>query len=225
MKRRYEMKFLLSHSQYKLISDYISFIYERDNNSIDKTYPVFSIYFDTKDKDFYYDKIDGYFYHLKVRARRYSQTFDSIENTLLELKQKENDISYKNNTWKIMDKKTILNTNLWDFNEVNKIIMKKNLLYPTVGVYYDREAYTGPNIRITFDYNIIALPTSNLNVKANKSNQVLKEYFCVLEIKSDSKKLPKYLENILSKYNIRISSFSKYTESLDLINRRNKNEL
>ncbi|MBR4329584.1 MAG: VTC domain-containing protein, partial [Candidatus Riflebacteria bacterium] len=66
-----------------------------DENGENGHYYVSSIYFDTDNFDFYQDKLEGEFFKLKIRIRRYSQDSENWVSPKLELKIKHSDNTIK----------------------------------------------------------------------------------------------------------------------------------
>jgi SPX domain protein involved in polyphosphate accumulation len=168
----------------------------------------------------------------KIRFREYGKkgTFD--DNVWVELKEKRNGVSFKNRF--LLDKKyfkdllkgrdifsKIVDLNksvdlcyLHDLYETIRMLIKENSFYPRVMVQYKRQAFQDGvlgQIRVTFD--------SSLSVETVDSKRDL---FCeiqkphnfrqdrmIMEIKTNEK-YPEWLRDLMKRYDIKRSTFSKY---------------
>lgn len=227
-----EFKYPVSFEQKDLfLSEVIGFL-KSDQNGNNGVYRVSSVYFDTKNFDFFYDKIEGEFYKIKIRLRRYCLDSNNVwSSPKLELKIKKG-----NETIKISKKlsfeqeqyflnNSILLTDLLEVFNESSIPTEKlsgKVFYPVVDVVYRREAYTFdylPGTRVTFDSKIFV--TNKHVLKEYKTcfdNTPLyfPDYHEILEIKSNTI-VPEFLilplQNIgvtkenISKYGIAVESF------------------
>lgn len=216
---RYELKFLLTYEQYFRLKNTISQTMMLDLFGLD--YPVFSTYLDTKDLSFYYDKVDGYYYHIKTRLRKYSFNLKDSSPLFMEAKMKKSDLGLKYREKTNLKYEEALNVNNWNA-PLNTISYMMNL-YPIVNVFYIREAYiSSDNLRITFDKDITALTLkqSQMNENLLNSQKILNNNFCLMEIKYYQKELPNWLKILLRNNSVEQTSFSKYTECYEFLKMR-----
>ena len=181
-------------------------------------YDVLSLYYDTPQLDYYFQKVEGEYQHIKVRRRCYSKMYDK-EGAFLEVKLKANELIYK--------KRCLKNQLLASENIVNSIINFKRLI-PTVQIYYHRSALNiktkEDHYRITFDRNIIALsPDENIeNLSLSKDSFIIPNKSFLLEIKSEKNQIPRWLLDLLKSVNANKTSFSKYANGMTLLKNRGK---
>lgn len=191
-------------------------------------YTVRSIYYDTYNLRFYYEKKSGLKKRFKVRIRGYNQlTNDSI--VFLELKRKRNDQVYKNRFplfYKNIDR--ILNNEITgDDVPLNKNDSDREKflfnyyslsLRPTLLVIYEREAYHykfNSDLRITFDKNIRSIKPDNFDSLFTDKHTIptFRNSF-VLEIKSGGP-FPSWIFSIITQLHLQKRAVSKYALSLD----------
>ena len=88
-------------------------------------------------------------------------------------------------------------------------------LEPAVVLSYERDSYKGiddPELRITFDYNILWQNDDLTLQKEPYGHKVIPEYKVLMEIKM-SGGFPLWLSHLLTKYEAYKTSFSKYGEA------------
>ena len=156
-KYRHEIKYLINIKDALILQNRLKSLMQPDMHGMDG-YFIRSLYFDTPDNMYYYEKISGVEYRRKYRIRLYNKDDSYI---VLEKKCKDNNMTYKKQArltkeevLKILEGKEIETTNplIDEFIRCIKI----NGLKPSVIVDYNRYALTYPisDVRITFDSNI-----------------------------------------------------------------------
>jgi len=215
---RYEFKYILPNWIMDLVESEIMHFMQYDNfvkNKKDKSYFVRSLYFENKENDNFYEKIDGLKFRKKYRIRSYSKSFN--KNIFLEQKAKDNDRVYKKRISlkkKIFDK--IIKNQINDVNfktskEINfyedftfKILKKKE--YPKIIIDYNRKPLISDYdsfFRISIDYNLVAR-----NINMDKKINCLVDHK-IMEVKF-FRRIPLWFHRIIQKYNLRRVSVSKF---------------
>ena len=196
-------------------------------------YTVRSIYFDTPNFDFYFDKLEGVGRRKKVRMRVYHDNTD--ENiAFLEVKEKMDvpllkyRVPFKAintlNLFKSSNTGSYLIENLPDFDNVPENAKKffyylhSESLKPVILVVYDREPYNckfDNRTRITFDKNLRSHAYPMLHDIYNEESvvQTLAGQF-ILEVKYDYV-FPFWLRPIIRKFDLRAEAVSKYLMCID----------
>lgn len=157
---RHELKFIINKAYSEMLKNQLALIMDIDENSIDNTYFIRSLYFDDINNSAYYEKVDGVEKRKKYRIRVYNLDDSFIR---LERKDKDRDLTHKEQT--IINKEVynkIINNQLDDIDLSDNLLkefvtfIKTKGLKPAVIVDYNRLAYTYPlfDTRITFDENI-----------------------------------------------------------------------
>jgi SPX domain protein involved in polyphosphate accumulation len=232
--QRYELKYHIKNEERELILKNIqNFIVKDPYNKTFLSedipgYFVNSLYFDTKHRDFYFQKLDGIEKRKKYRIRVYEE-FHESKKFFLEIKRKNNDITYKDRT--VLNQKDFLDLmgNDDHFYELEKkaqedkevleeLYFDKYMMHlePAVRVAYFREAYfweASEEVRLTFDHNIQYYHTKNLLNKKQVSFDGWSDDI-VFEIKIKGY-MPFWLSNIVKRLNLEAHAFSKYCNGID----------
>jgi len=232
---RYEYKYIVHESKIENLRQMVlpfvnvdSFAEADDLNQ----YTVRSIYFDTQQYDFYFEKIDGIKNRKKVRLRGYN--LEDYSNTVfLEIKRKYDipiikyraPLKYKD-ALDIFEQSKINGHILISENFPKGYENSKRFFYqvysknlrPVVLVIYEREAYLSKfddSVRITFDKNLRskAYPSLDELYKEDRIRHSLQDHF-ILEVKFN-KHFPGWLNPIISRHGLRKQSASKYVISMD----------
>ncbi|MBN1290771.1 MAG: polyphosphate polymerase domain-containing protein [Candidatus Latescibacteria bacterium] len=234
---RLEYKYLVPVEQLSQLRDALSPFVETDayTPEMAKEYTVHSLYFDTLSLDYYYQKLAGIQHRLKIRARGYNtETKDSI--VFLEIKRKDDIYVSKNRAcifykhirdiFVSSDKKQYVRNGDGTPHAIDNARkffyhMYRYSLRPTILIHYGREAFFqkfNKSFRITLDKNIRSTPFPGLEdlYSEGRTEPSLLGFF-VLEVKfnRDVEFLPKWLTSILDNFNLKKTSVSKYTISLD----------
>ena len=214
--QRYEKKYLLTEAQYTQV---IEAIREKMVPDAHARYSIKNIYFDTEDYDLIRTSVDGADYKEKLRLRAYG-TWDRNKNdrVFLEIKKKYDGIVYKRRIgMSFLDAMfyvfsgerpeglTDLETSEFDF------FLKRHHIVNRTFLTYDREAYAaadGGELRITFDTNI-RYQTSGFSFDEKQASEQVPVMGVLMEIKNPMS-MPLWVAQMLSKYQIRPYSFSKY---------------
>lgn len=206
------------------IQEELQKLLECDSHSKDGYYCVRSLYFDSIDDRDYYEKDAGIYLRRKIRLRIYD-TNDT--HAKLEIKAKEGDNQNKSSLILTREQARLLQEGeysvLLDIDDelayTLYTVMTLNVYRPVALIEYDRRAFVFDafNIRITFDTNVRS-DEINLDVynEAPEWNYILNESV-VLEVKYDGK-LFEPIADLLKKYNLVQSSYSKYVSGREIIN-------
>lgn len=214
--QRYEKKYLLTEAQYRQVLEAIR---EKMVPDAHARYSIKNIYFDTENYDLIRTSVDGADYKEKLRLRAYG-TWDRNKNdrVFLEIKKKYDGIVYKRRIgMSFLDAMfyvfsgerpeglTDLETSEFDF------FLKRHHIVNRTFLTYDREAYAaadGGELRITFDTNI-RYQTSGFSFDEKQASEQVPVMGVLMEIKNPMS-MPLWVAQMLSKYQIRPYSFSKY---------------
>jgi hypothetical protein len=236
---RYEKKYLVPNEMIDLIRSRMSAFVRPDvfTNKSDnglRQYTVRSIYFDTRNLDFYTEKIEGLIYRRKFRIRGYDQyqpgcrvVFEIKRKIENRIKKHRSFIAYEN-VDKVLNcgqvSKYVVNNNKCPkaIEDAERFLfhVKKSQLIPTCLIVYEREAWHGKfdqGVRITFDKNIRSLAYPDLDCLFDDGN--LKHLFnnhFILEIKYFTDHMPLWARSLVQEFKLRNEALSKYTIGLDL---------
>ncbi len=225
MQTRYERKYILTHNQYLLFKELITFSLPHDKFQ-SQEYPVMSLYYDDEALSFFYDKINGEFSHIKLRIRQYKDCFHWNTPCWVELKMKEGDTQLKKRIFYSAG----IDHNFLEYQNYLKLLRNNTFnpytkLRPQCWIHFHREAfetlYSNYRLRITFDRNIKSLPYWNKSCELDQFNNLIfdnsGEDQVVLEVKYDLEQLPNFMLKLLSQIGCEEKSFSKYAAGLQLL--------
>jgi SPX domain protein involved in polyphosphate accumulation len=220
---RIEMKFIISFAEYYSFRERLSFYATPDaHGQKNGRYPVFSSYYDTHDLEFYNDKIEGEFEHLKIRVRGYAKSLELAQHLFLEAKVKNSNRQTKVRLPFSLNREVASSINESGHKDLvyfQEYCGKKELRH-ACNVFYEREAYALTSgvdkIRINFDTNILYLHRDELTVTGEhiETRQLLAPGQVVLEIKHTSTTLPQFLQQELHHLQTSITSYSKYANAI-----------
>lgn len=222
---RYEIKFLLSPYQRKMVENEIIRHMIPDSHG-EST--ICNIYYDTPDFRLIRHSLEKPVYKEKLRLRCYGR-IDSKGTAFIELKKKYKGIVYKRRLtaeydsavlYLQGDKKAISDSQIK--RELDYFTEYYGNLMPAVYLCYDRTAYfdsKDSNIRLTLDRNI-RYRKEDLDLTTPPGGKdILKPGESLMEIKV-SGAIPLWLCEILTKYQIKRVSFSKYGRAYEDILRQ-----
>lgn len=215
---RYERKFVLNFQDTDS-----TILYLKKSKAIFKEIfykrQVNSIYFDTRNLNYYYNNVFGQSNRKKLRVRWYSDNINNITKGNLEIKAKESLVGYKD-TFSLGNYDTVefINNYVQYFEKSNipndiKIPIKS--LKPVLFVSYTRQYFTSADkkFRITLDYN---LKYADLKFKLIHLN-FIKTNTQVLELKYSIKN-DKHVSELAKIFGARYTKCSKYTMGMDIFN-------
>jgi hypothetical protein len=206
-------------------------------------YSVRSIYFDTPNFDYYFDKLEGVGSRKKVRLRVYHENTDE-SLAFLEVKKKY-EVPLKKfraplkaediiKLFKTGDTDNLTIEGLSGFRDSKELAksffyyLHAEKLQPIILVSYEREPYNSkfdPTTRITFDKNLRSFPFPSLEdiYRDDLLLSTLGGQF-ILEIKYNHT-FPNWMKPIIAQFRLRSEAVSKYLSSIDahnLLARHNK---
>ncbi len=191
-------------------------------------YTIRSIYFDTPNLDYYYEKLESLKIRKKLRVRLYNDPLPE-STVFLEIKKKINGLTVKHRA-------PFLYKDYYDFfstRDIDKYIIAKSnngkekndakrfffhiyrySLRPMVLVIYDREPLFckhDPTLRITFDKNLRSAINTSFDTFYGNSplKHSLSNYF-VLEVKFFGG-MPAWVDSFINSFQFKRMSVSKYT--------------
>ncbi len=236
MNPRYEVKYFVSDSLLPLIRADIAPYITLDTHvefKDTKQYTVRSMYFDTPNFDYYFDKLEGVGMRKKVRMRVYH---DNTDETIafLEVKEKMEVplIKYRVpfraiNTLQLFKSSKAENYMIENIPKIENVpqnaskffyYLHSEHLKPVILVVYDREPYNckfDNTTRVTFDKNLRSHPYPQIHDIYNEESVLptLRGQF-ILEVKYDYV-YPVWLKQIIRKYDLRAEAVSKYLMCID----------
>lgn len=219
---RYEHKYILNKETFEKVIDVMDSHMELDShNQNHDTYTIANIYFDTEDDFLIRASSEKPIYKEKLRLRSYGVP-EKNTKVFLEIKKKYKGLVNKRRTILRLDeaydfvktgtspqKKEYMNSQV--LNEI-EYFFKLYDLKPKVYLAYDRIAYFekgNPDLRISFDQNIRSRRYDVHLENGDYGESLFNDDIYVMEIKTSLAK-PLWLTNMLTEFNLKRSSFSKY---------------
>ena len=230
---KYEFKYIVPVSNLDELRESILPFLELDPFAAampDHEYTVRSIYFDTINFDYYYEKLDGYKIRKKIRIRGYNKRIGD-DTVFMEIKRKLKENINKDReqlTFEVMrrlmagegSKAYGEQTDDHGVNGAGKFLFHvyRNNLKPVVLVIYEREAYydrSMTGVRVTIDKNLrsIAYPELTDLYAEQRAIPALKGKF-ILEVKFYHH-FPGWLRPITARFGLFKQSASKYVICID----------
>jgi len=232
---RYEYKYIVDNSKMdrlrKMVMPFVDVDQFAESGGKNQ-YTVRSIYFDTPQYDFYYEKVEGIKNRKKVRLRGYDE--ENEDNTVFfEIKRKYDipiikyraPVTFKDAQLMLKDRhingQVLFGDTFLKGTENSKRffyqVFSKNMR-PVVLIVYEREAYLSKfdsTVRITFDKNLRsrAYPSIKELYEEDRFKSALGHQF-ILEVKFN-KSFPGWLNPVISQLSLRKQSASKYVISMD----------
>ena len=228
---RFELKYLISYdTAQKLQQDLKKYVipdsYSKKENWL---YALSSLYYDTDDYRFYWEKVDWLKYRRKLRVRQY-ETEKPLSNdsvVYVEIKQRVDRVTQKRRvpmTYKealdFCDRGIIPEYEKRDEPVIFELyqFIKQNNLKPSCITSYMRNAYFGTDydtwLRVTFDTNI-RYRKKNLNLADKEIGEfMVSPDKVIMEVKANDR-VPYWLTEMIASYNFRLIRVSKYCQWLE----------
>lgn len=227
--KRYELKYLIDRSQKEKILQAMEPYMELDRYGRST---IRNVYYDTDNYRLIRKSLEKPVYKEKLRVRSYRQV-NSQEEVFVELKKKYKSVVYKRRinlpnmqACAYLDRQIPAPVHSQITEEIDYFLEFYGNLAPKVFLSYEREAYytrEPSEFRVTFDENILWRDTDLSLEKGIYGEAILQPGQTLLEIKTPGN-IPLWMVDVLSKEEIRKTSFSKYGNAYQMIRKREKGE-
>jgi SPX domain protein involved in polyphosphate accumulation len=225
---RYEIKYLLDEFMVPELRAALTARMGSDPFSPQGGYPVTSLYYDTADLRFYWEKIEGLRFRRKVRMRLYGPPAECTEQTpvQVEIKQRVNRVTQKRRIelpygsakqW--LDARQALPCNRSQKGFVDEVTaLIGNLdLRPIVTTGYLREAFVGREadlgLRVTIDHKVHGRDR-DFNFASGATNRfIIPPKLAVVEIKANER-VPYWVTDLAARLDMSVIRISKYCQSV-----------
>lgn len=225
---RFELKYLLTSSQINAFrADLLRFVDCDIHSGPTGSYPLTSLYYDTADHRFYWEKIDGIRFRRKLRIRSYEPIPEPATPVFVEIKQRVNRVTQKRRiVTSLGDALALCNYGIVPahdprdsatYDEIAAMTLHYDLR-PTVITLYEREAFVGresdPGLRVTFDRDI-RYRVADLDLTSPGSGTpAINPSWQVMEVKVNER-IPHWLTELLARHDCRLIRISKYCQCLE----------
>ncbi|WP_088032429.1 polyphosphate polymerase domain-containing protein [Evansella clarkii] len=227
---RYEIKYLIPFELYETLAERL-----KERMSFDKfgdgegRYTITSLYFDSPNRDIYFETKNKKRYRQKLRLRIYNSA-TLQDNAYLEVKKKYKKRVNKRRTsinlaeaYKYINNEVagedVINiSNRQIFNEIDSF---RNLydLMPDNIVSYDRQAFSGiedEDLRVTFDYNLRCRKDDLRIENGPHGIHFVDPELVILEVKVNFS-VPLWLSQLLVELGCEKKSVSKFCTTVELL--------
>ncbi|MFF1321750.1 polyphosphate polymerase domain-containing protein [Streptomyces chartreusis] len=227
---RFELKYLVPVEQAAEIRDELAERMDRDLNSPVGGYGVWSLYYDTPQLRFYWEKIEGLKFRRKLRIRHYGNPDGVTDESpvCVEIKQRVNRVTQKRRITlpyggarQLCDGREMIEHSPKEsafIQEVLELVVRLNL-QPTAITGYQREALVGRNadtgLRVTFDRRIRGRDRDFHFGTPNPENRfTIPPHLSVMEIKVNER-TPYWITDLAARRNLNLIRVSKYVQSIE----------
>ncbi len=229
MKRfnRFELKYIITAQQAEAVKeDLVAHMEPDQHGTVDGSYGICSVYYDTADLAFMRAKVEGIKFRRKLRIRNYGDTLAAADRqrpVFVEIKQRINRTTQKRRLILPLPDAYQLCAGEWErvledpqdnaaAQEVLFLARGLNL-QPTSVVGYRRQAYVGgsyePGLRVTFDREIWGADASQGLTTDISHHALLPQTTVIMEVKANNA-VPLWLANMLARRHCALRRYSKY---------------
>lgn len=226
---RYELKYLIDMARVDEVRQEIEKRLDRDAHSGDQGYGIWSVYYDTQQLRFYWEKIEGLKFRRKLRIRHYGDRTSVDENTpvFVEIKQRVDRVTQKRrlrlpyrDALRLCDGREMVGHDPSDrafLSEVLDLISRLDLR-ATAMTGYQRHAYVGRDselgLRVTFDQRIRGRDR-DFHLGADAENRlIVPPRKAIMEVKANER-VPYWLTDLTARWNLQVVRVSKYCQSVE----------
>ncbi|GAA0393684.1 polyphosphate polymerase domain-containing protein [Micromonospora gifhornensis] len=230
---RYEIKYLVPTGDVPALREHFAARMDRDSHGGDTGYGVWSVYYDTADLRFYWEKIEGLKFRRKLRVRHYGEASTVTDDSIVhvEIKQRVNRVTQKRRVAlpyhlarDLCDRRQLVEHTPEQrafLDEVLELLCGLDLR-PVAMTGYQREAFIGRDsdlgLRVTLDHRVRGRDR-DFHLGADAENRlIVPATFSVLEIKANER-VPYWLTDLAARTNLSIVRMSKYCQSVEAFGR------
>ncbi|MBT8224155.1 MAG: polyphosphate polymerase domain-containing protein [Dactylosporangium sp.] len=230
---RYEIKYLVDHSQVPALRRELTGRLDLDPYGADGGYGVWSVYYDTTRLRFYWEKVEGIRFRRKLRIRHYGDRFtvDDGAPVFVEIKQRVNRVTQKRrirlsyrDAIRLCDGRCPPPAGDTDDAFVAEVLgLLVGLdLRPVVTTGYQREAFLGRDadvgLRVTLD-NRVRGRDRDFSLSSDAVNRfIVPPRYAVLEVKANDR-VPYWLTDLTARCNLSVVRLSKYCQGIETFGR------
>ncbi|MEK0097838.1 polyphosphate polymerase domain-containing protein [Streptomyces sp. NPDC056121] len=227
---RFELKYLVPVDQAAEIRDELAERMDADLYSPVGGYGVWSLYYDTPQLRFYWEKIEGLKFRRKLRIRHYGN-LDGVTDespVCVEIKQRVNRVTQKRRITlpygvarQLCDERKMVDHSAKEsafIQEVLELVVRLDL-QPTAITGYQREALVGRDadtgLRVTFDRRIRGRDRDfHFGTPTPENRFTIPPHMTVMEIKVNER-TPHWITDLAARRNLSLVRISKYVQSIE----------
>jgi hypothetical protein len=226
---RYEIKYLVPVVDLPGLREEFASRLDLDSHGRDGGYGVWSVYYDTTQLRFYWEKIEGLKFRRKLRIRHYGDRFTIDDDTTVyvEIKQRVNKVTQKRRVAlpyrlarELCDRRQMV-----EHDRAERAFLEEVLglvsgldLRPVAITGYQREAFVGRDadvgLRVTIDQRVRGRDR-DFHLGADAENRLtVPAKLAVLELKANER-VPYWLTDLAARSNMSVVRMSKYCQSVE----------
>ncbi|WP_069813048.1 polyphosphate polymerase domain-containing protein [Streptomyces sp. TP-A0874] len=227
---RFELKYLVPVEEALEIRDELAQRMDWDRNSPVGGYGVWSLYYDTPQLRFYWEKIEGIKFRRKLRIRHYGD-LDGVTDespVCVEIKQRVNRVTQKRRiaipygmARHLCDHRQMIEHSAREgafVQEVLDLVVRLDLR-PTAITGYQREALVGRDadtgLRVTFDRRIRGRDRDfHFGIPSPENRFTIPPHLSVMEVKVNER-TPHWITDLAARRNLNLIRVSKYVQSIE----------
>ncbi|MFJ9086850.1 polyphosphate polymerase domain-containing protein [Streptomyces sp. NPDC102384] len=227
---RFELKYLVPVDQAAEIRDELAERMDSDPHSPVGGYGVWSLYYDSPQLRFYWEKIEGLKFRRKLRIRHYGNLDGVTDDSMVcvEIKQRVNRVTQKRRIMlpygvarQLCDNREMPEHSPKEsafIQEVLALVVEANLR-PTAITGYQREALVGreadTGLRVTFDRRIRGRDRDfHFGTPTPENRFTIPPHLSVMEIKVNER-TPTWITDLAARRNLNLVRISKYVQSIE----------
>ncbi len=226
---RYEIKYLAGQDKLDALREELAPRLDHDNHSGANGYEVWSVYYDTRRLQFYWEKIEGIRFRRKLRIRHYGDRSDISDDTTVyvEIKQRVNRVTQKRrvafsyrDARALCDGRQLVSPEPFP-QEVLGLVSGLDL-NPVAVTGYHREAFVGRDadlgLRVTIDRRIRGRDRDFHLGSETENRLIIPARLAVVEVKVNER-IPYWLTDLAARLNLSVARVSKYCQSVEAFGR------
>ncbi|GII97284.1 polyphosphate polymerase domain-containing protein [Sinosporangium siamense] len=226
---RYEIKYLIDAERVDELREEVEQRLERDRYCPEEGYKIWSVYYDTRQLRFYWEKIEGLKFRRKLRIRHYGDRFAATDETpvFVEIKQRVNRVTQKRrvrlpyaDALRLCDGRQMVEHEPGGraFLEEVLDLVSRLELHATAMTGYTRHAYVGRDadvgLRVTFDRRVRGRDR-DFHFSADAENRlIVPVHKAIMEVKANER-VPYWFTDLAAARDLRVVRVSKYCQSVE----------
>jgi hypothetical protein len=230
---RYEIKYLVDNAAVPALRERLAGRLRRDSHAGIGGYGVWSLYYDTDDLRFYWEKIEGLRFRRKIRIRHYGDRtgVDDDTTVYVEIKQRVNRVTQKRRialpyrlARELCDGRRLIEHAPPQRAFVQEVLgLVAGLdLRPVAITGYQRQAYVGTGadlgLRVTLDTRVRGRDR-DFHLGAEAENRfIVPPSRSIMEVKANER-VPYWLTDLAAEANLSVVRVSKYCQSVEAFGR------
>ena len=226
---RYEIKYFLPETQIPEFREKVRSRMGEDSNKNNQSKRITSLYYDTSDLKFYWEKIEGLRFRRKLRIRVYGEpeTINDESAVFVEIKQRVNRVTQKRRislpyaqARMLCDERTDPNNASVRQAFVNEVLTLCQMadLKPMVITTYHREAYVGIDadlgLRITIDHRVQGRDRDFYLGISAENKFIVPQHLSIIEVKANER-VPTWFTDLAAEMSLDVIRVSKYCKAIE----------